>query len=111
MSTAQRKAAIAAYKERKSVAGIYAIRCRASGQCWVGRSLDLGKIENRLWFTLRQGGNPHRSLQTAWQQHGAENFSLEILEALDEEDLDFVRDAQLKDRLAHWRTTLGAEAI
>ncbi|MBX3454412.1 GIY-YIG nuclease family protein [Ferrovibrio sp.] len=111
MTNMQRKAAIAAYKERKSQAGIYAIRCQTSGQCWVGRSLDLDKIENRLWFTLRQGGNPHRNLQQAWQQHGAESFTLQRMEILDEEELDYIRDAKLKDRLTHWCKKLKAEAI
>lgn len=110
-SPTARKAAIAAYKERKSKAGIYAIRCQASGQCWVGRSLDLDKIQNRLWFTLRQNGNPHRSLQLAWQQHGADSFTLDILEMLDEEELDYIRDAKLKERLEHWSRMLGAEAV
>jgi len=110
-SPTTRKAAIAAYKERKSKAGIYAIRCQASGQCWAGRSLDLDKIQNRLWFTLRQNGNPHRGLQLAWQQHGAASFTLETVETLDEEDLDYIRDAKLKERLEHWCLTLGAEAI
>ena len=46
--TIDRKAATLAYKERKAVAGIYAVRCRASGQAWVGQTADLEKIENRL---------------------------------------------------------------
>jgi hypothetical protein len=32
-----RKAAVAAYKERKSACGIYALRCGPSGEVWVGR--------------------------------------------------------------------------
>ncbi len=59
MNREQRKAALTAYRERKAVAGIYAVICHASGQRWVGRALDLGTVQNRLWFTLRQGGYPH----------------------------------------------------
>ena len=44
----QRKAAIAAYKERKVVAGIYAVRCSATGQCWAGAAPDLSTVETRL---------------------------------------------------------------
>ena len=50
-----RKAAVAAYKERKVETGIYAVRCTASDQVWVGIAPDLSTIQNRLWFTLRQG--------------------------------------------------------
>ena len=53
--TSDRKAAIAAYKERKTVAGIFVIRSQASAERWVGAAPNLEKIQNRIWFTLRQG--------------------------------------------------------
>lgn len=106
-----RKAAIAAYKERKSVAGIYLVRCQASGQAWVGQSPNLATIQNRVWFTLRFGSHPHRGLQQAWRDHGAEHFSFEIVEALEDEASAYVRNALLKERVAHWRAALPAEVI
>jgi hypothetical protein len=48
-----RKAAIAAYKERKTAVGIYVVRCEATGEAWVGQALDLEKVPNRIWFTLQ----------------------------------------------------------
>jgi hypothetical protein len=36
---------------------------------------------------------------------------LDIVERLDDETLGYVRDRALKDRLAHWRSALVAEAI
>ena len=107
MKSDDRKAAIAAYKERKSLAGIYAVRCGASGQVWVGQTLDLDKIQNRIWFTLRLGSNSNRDLQSAWTAHGADAFTFEPLEALEEEDLPYVRDALLKERAIHWRSILN----
>ena len=111
MTPDQRKAAIASYKERKTVAGIYAVICRASGQRWIGRAPDLDKIQNRLWFTLRQGGGLNPSLQTAWDTHGPEAFTLEALERFDEETLAYVQDRLAADRMAHWCAVYGAEAI
>jgi hypothetical protein len=111
MKGEDRKAAVAAYKERKAVAGIYAMRCAPTGQSWVGRAQNLDTVKNRLWFTLRQGANPHRSLQAAWREHGAESFAFEELERLDDEALAYVRDGMLKERLAYWCARLGAEAI
>ena len=81
-----RKAAIAAYKERKSVAGIYAVRCRATGAVWVGQTPTLDTIQNRIWFTLRLGNNPNRALQQAWTAHGADSFAFEVVERLPEEE-------------------------
>lgn len=106
-----RKAAVDAYKERKVAAGIYAVRCRPSGECWVGRAPDLSTIRNRLWFTLRQGSSAHRSLQAAWAAHGPDAFTFEILEQIENEDIAYLRDGILKERLAHWAGELRAESI
>jgi hypothetical protein len=111
MNGDDRKAAIEAYKERKTAAGIYAVRCRPSGEIWVGRAPDLATIQNRLWFTLRHGSATNRTLQAAWNAHGADGFSFEIVEAIDQEDIAHVRERLLKDRLAHWIETLQAGRI
>ncbi len=111
MRTEGRKAAVSAYKERKVESGIYAVRCATSGDVWVGSAPDLSTIRNRLWFTLRQGTHPHRSLQSAWNAHGAEAFSFEIVERLDEEAIGHVRDRAMKGRLAHWAHQFRAVRI
>jgi hypothetical protein len=111
MTHERRKAAIAAYKERKIEGGIYAVLCRPTNQRWIGRTADLGKIQNRLWFTLRQGSSPHATLQAAWNTHGPDSFALELIEKIDDEALDFVRDRLFAERLAHWCRVHGAEAI
>jgi hypothetical protein len=111
MKREDRKAALSAYKERKVAAGIYAVRCATTGQQWVGRAPDLSTIQNRLWFTLRHGNAPHPTLQAAWNAHGAESFRFEIVEQLAEEPSAYLREAALKDRLAHWSTAMKAEAL
>jgi len=111
MNIEDKKAAVRAYKERKTERGIYAVRCAASGEIWVGYAPDLSKIQNRLWFTLRQGANPHSSLQGAWSAHGCEAFSFDVLERLDKEDNALVRDRAAKLRLAHWMDQLCASPI
>ena len=111
MDREQRKAAVAAYRERKAVACIYAVVCHSSGERWIGRALDLSTVQNRLWFTLRQGGYPHPALQAAWNQHGPGAFSLDIIERLEDEASAYVREGLLKERLSHWCSTFGADAI
>ena len=106
-----RKAAIAAYKERKVIGGVYAVRCTATGEVWVGGWSNLATIQNRIWFTLRQGGHPNPDLQTCWQQNGAAHFRFDILEQIDAEASAYVRDAVLKERTAHWRSSLGARSM
>ena len=111
MKTDDRKAAIAAYKKRKSIAGIFAVRCAASGEAWVGRALDLDTIQNRIWFALRQGNHSNRELQGAWSAHGEAGLSFETLERLKEDELPYVRDTLLRERLSHWCTVLNGATI
>lgn len=111
MQEQERRAAVRAYKERKVAAGIFAVRCAPSGECWVGRAPNLATIQNRLWFTLRQGNCPHATLQAAWRRHGPDAFSFEIVEQLRDEELSYLRDRALSERLAHWTTTLPATPI
>ena len=111
MKRDDRKQAVRDYRERKVSAGIFAIRCSQGDDVWVGRAPDLSTIQNRIWFTLRQGSSTCRSLQAAWTEHGADAFAFEVLEELAEEDMALARDRLLKTRLADWREELGALAI
>ena len=111
MKSEAKKAAIDAYRERKTVAGIYVVRCAGSGQAWVGRTPNLDTIQNRIWFSLRMGNHSNRDLQGAWTTHGGDSFSFEAVEPLKEEELAYVRDTLLKERAAHWRSALNGLAI
>ena len=106
-----RKTAIAAYKERKTFAGIFVIRSKASAEQWVGQAPNLETIQNRIWFSLRQGSHPCRGLQTAWTTHGPDSLTFEECERLEEEETPYIRDALLKERALHWRSQLNAEAV
>lgn len=108
-----RKAAIAAYKDRRIATGVYALRFAGEDRVWVGGAKDLSGIENRQRFTMRTGGHPRRELQTAWKEYGEAAFSFEILETLDLPDdvTDFIRASRLEDRVAHWREALSATPV
>ena len=110
MRANDKKAAIAAYKERKITAGIYLVRCTASGETWVGACPNLDTIQNRIWFTLRLGSDPNADLQNA-RAHGAEHFKFEVLERLEEEESNYIRNSLLKERLAHWQASLNAKCV
>ena len=77
MDRSERKAAVSAYKERKAVAGVYAIRCAATDGQWVGAAPDLSTIWTRRSFALRQGVETNQALQSAWNIHGPRKFRLQ----------------------------------
>jgi hypothetical protein len=111
MDRSERKAAVSAYKERKTVAGVYAIRCAATDEQWVGTAPDLATIWTRRMFVLKQGVETNKALQSAWNTHGPESFAFRSLEEIDLEQLTYGRERALKERVAHWREALGAEAV
>ena len=111
MDRRARKAAIAAYKERKPAYGVFAVICTATGQAWVGQSRHLDTQQNSLWFALRHGGGPYRSLQAAWDLHGQSEFKFEELERLRDDFPALTRTDELKRRQSIWTARLQALAL
>ena len=108
MDRSARKAAVAAYKERKPTHGVFAVICSATGEAWVGQSRHLDTQRNGLWFALKHGSSPHRSLQAAWKLHGPDNFRFEELERLRDDFPPLGRPNELKRRQTLWTTRLRA---
>jgi hypothetical protein len=106
-----RRAAVAAYKERKATPGIYAIHCTASGEAWVGSAPDLATIQNRHWFALRMGSHTQPSLQQAWARHGEAAFEFRIVEAFAEPGSGPVSHSALRDVVRDWALRLQARAL
>jgi hypothetical protein len=111
MDRQQRKAAIAAYKERKPAYGVYAVICTATGQAWVGGSRHVDTQQNGLWFALRLGTSPHASLQAAWTQHGEQAFRFEELDRLRDDWPELSRRDEVKKRQALWLARLQAARL
>ena len=111
MDRSERKAAVSAYKERKPVAGVYAVRCAATGEQWVGAAP--GSLHDldppRVRAAARRRDEPGASvrLERSW----AESFAFRILEEIDLEQLRYGRERALKERVQHWREMLKAAAI
>jgi hypothetical protein len=108
MDKSARRAAVAAYKERKPEWGVFAVRCLATGQAWVGESRHLDTQQNGLWFALRHGSSPYRALQAAWTAAGEGGFVFEALERLPGDTPAHRRVDLLKARAEAWRAALGA---
>ena len=108
----RRKELARAWVERKRVQGVFAVRCGTGGQVWVSTSRNLDTQKNGVWFMLRNGGHPNRAVQAAWNAHGEDDFSYEIVEALSEETLTPMGFSDLlKTRERHWREALNAGAL
>jgi len=110
MDNSRRKELVRAYKERKQVFGIYAVRCVAAGKVWVAASRNLDRQQNSTLFQLRSGGHPNKTLQAAWKMHGEGAFAFEALEEVTHEN-PLLIDGLLKDRAAHWLKELNAEPM
>lgn len=108
MTVTERKAMIAAYKERKTIAGVFAVICTATGQTWVGTTRHIDTQKNGLWAGLRLGSSPYRALQQAWNAHTEADFRYEQLDRLPHDMTPLGRGMELKERSARWRERLGA---
>lgn len=111
MTPQARRALVAAYKERKTIAGVFAVICTATGETWVGTSRHVDTAKNGLWFALRQGGSPFRALQAAWNANSEADFRFEQLDRLPEDISSLMRDMELKERTRRWIARLGARAL
>jgi hypothetical protein len=110
-SKAGRRQIAADFKDRKVPRGVFAIRCAASGQCWVGSSTNLTAVQNSQWFQLRGGLHRNPTLQQAWTHQTEQAFSLETLEELDDDLSPLLLNQQLAARKAYWANSLQADIL
>jgi hypothetical protein len=109
MDPKARKAAIAAYKEIKTPAGVFAVRCAVDDQVWVMESRHLNTHQTSLWFSLRMGSYPDRTLQGAWKTHGEAAFSFDELERLPEDIAPSMVRTELKILSQAWKDRLAVQ--
>jgi hypothetical protein len=109
---ADRKQILRDYRDRKTPAGAFAVRCETTGESWVGTTPDLSTRKNGVWFSLRLGSHPNRALQAVWTAQGEDAFSFIVLEELPDEDRSAYELAnRLKELDAGWRERLGAGKV
>src|SRR5262245_16500023 len=104
MDRQSRRDLIRDFKERKTDAGIYVIRCAATGEAWVGGSRNIDAQQNSAWFSLRNGGHANKPLAAAWREHGVDAFSFEVLERIETGEMTALGlTDEIKARERHWR--------
>jgi hypothetical protein len=110
-SKEERKEAIKKFKERKSLLGVFAVRCTATGRVWVGASRNLEATKNGSWFCLRTGSHPDKSLQEEWNVQGEPMFEYEVLDQLDDDVLPLGVADLLKEKRNRWIARLGTRPL
>jgi hypothetical protein len=91
------------YKSRKLCGGVYTITNSVNGKYLLGYAADLKSIQNRFQFTITSGSSVHPKLQKDWEEYGAQVFSLEVLEELeqkpDQSQAEFMEDLKTLEQL------------
>ena len=110
-SKAARRLIADEFKERKVPRGIFAVRCSATGEAWIGSSPNLDAARNSLWFQLRAGRYRNTLLQQVWTQHGEDAFSFEVLEQFDDEISALLLNDIYITKKKEWAETLGGNVL
>jgi hypothetical protein len=110
-SKAARRQIANEFKERKVALGIFAVRCAATGEVWVGSSRNLDAAKNSNWFQLRAGVSRSASLQKAWTLNGEEAFAFEVVEKFDDDLPALLLDETLREKKKEHGTRLTAQLL
>src|SRR5208337_4408427 len=97
-------------KLRKVTRGVFALRCTASGEAWIGTG-DLNSSRTGLWFMLRNGMHHNKAIQEAWDSHGADAFQFDVLVSLEEDLSPMTIKDSLREGQKHWMKELGARQV
>lgn len=63
--------------------GIYQIKCLITDKIYVGGSNNIVRRKGEHYWGLRHNKHDNSRLQSAWNEHGEENFSFEIIELVE----------------------------
>lgn len=74
------------YLETPKQAGIFQVKNTVNGKVLLGSSTNLHGPLNKHRFMLSIGGHQNQALQRDWQQHGADAFTFEVLEVVQQKD-------------------------
>jgi hypothetical protein len=106
----RRKEIINEYKKRRLCGGVYTIVNTLSGKYLIGHTANLKSVQNHFQFAMTTGSTLHPKLQKDQDTLGAQAFTLEVLEELeqrpDQSQAEFMDDLKTLEQL--WRANLDA---
>ena len=77
--------------------GVFLLRNLVNGKVFIGSSMNLDAMFNRIRFELYAGAHPTKALENDWRQYGAGKFEFEVLEEVfpsDEPNYDYAADLE-----------------
>ena len=90
------------YKASRQPMGVFAIRNLVDEKVFVGSSMNLAAIFNRIRFQLFAGAHPLKSLESDWKLLGSGKFEFEVLEELvprDDPNYNYAADLETLEDL------------
>lgn len=102
-----RKALVREYKDAKLPMGLFQVKNTVNGKIFIGTSMNLSGMLNRIRFQLEMGGHPNRTLQQDWNTHGSAAFVFEVLDELKHPETDkYDPSNDLEELLRLWMEKL-----
>src|ERR1700712_3939229 len=92
-----RKQAKLEYKASRRPIGVFLIRNLADGKVFIGSSMNLDAMFNRIRFQLFAGAHNVKELEKDWKRLGAGKFEFEVLEELpphEDANYDYASDLE-----------------
>ena len=86
MDKARKKALAEEWKNRRPEMGVISLRCRETGEAFLGTAKDTKAAFNSVRAKLSGGLHPNKRLQELGKQCGEEGFELSVAAVLDYDD-------------------------
>lgn len=86
MDKERRKALAAEWKERRPEMGVISLRCRETGETFLGTAKDTKAGLNSARAKLSGGVHPNKRLMELWKQYGEAGFEFSVAAVLEYED-------------------------
>lgn len=89
------------YKQKKFKVGVFQLRNAATGKIFIGSSVNLDAMWNRIQMQLNYGNFHIEALQKDWKEYGADKFKYEILSEIEQKDdsADYAKEAKDLEKL------------
>ena len=86
MDKAEKKVRVEAWKNRRPEMGVISLRCKETGETFLGTAADTRAAFNSVRAKLAGGIHPNRRLMELWRQYGEEGFEFSVAAVLEYED-------------------------
>jgi hypothetical protein len=90
------------YKASRRPMGVFLIRNLVNDKVFVGSTMNLDAMFNRIRFQLYAGAHPVKGLEADWKQLGAGKFEFEVLEEVfprEDPNYDYAADLETLEDL------------